>query len=119
MNDPERSCMALARDQYGLLTRPQALAAGMTPKQIRHRLDTGRWEVDHVSVYRLAPVPVTWHQRLLSACLAGGPGAAASHRSAGELWQLDAVPAGLIEITAERRIERPSLIAHRSSLADW
>lgn len=111
--------MNLARRQYGLLSRAQALGAGMTTLQIRHRLDSGRWELDHRKVYRLAPVPDTWHQRLLSACLAGGPGTAASHRSAGELWQLDAVPAGLIEITTPRRIERPPLIAHRSSLAEW
>lgn len=119
MNEPERRCVEIARRQYGLLTRAQALGSGMTTEQIRHRLDTGRWEIDHIAVYRLAPVPDTWHQRLLSACLAGGPEAAASHRSAGELWQLDAVPAGLIEITAPRRIERPPVIAHRSSLAGW
>lgn len=112
-------CAALARDQHGLITRQQALACGLSEEQIRRRVQKGLWIREHDCVYRLAGTPASWRQRLLGACFAGGPGAAASHRAAGQLWQLDAVPAGLVEITSQRRIERPPLIVHRSSLAEW
>lgn len=119
MHDAEVSCAKLARTQHGLVTRAQALDAGMTEEQIRGRVCRGLWIPDHRCVYRFASVPESWHQRLLAACLAGGIGSAASHRAAGELWHLDGVPAGLVEITTPRRIERPPLIAHRSSLDEW
>ena len=119
MNEQERRCIAAARRQHGLITRTQALSFGMTTFTIIRKLETGRWEQVHRGVYRIAGLPDSWHMRLMAACLAGGPGSAASHRSAGELWQLDAIPAGLVEITTPRRIERPPLIAHRSALAEW
>lgn len=119
VNEPEQRCLEIAKGQYGLITRSQALAAGMTTYVINRKIELGRWEVLHRGVYRIAGLPDSWHTRLMAACLAGGPGAAASHRSAGELWQLDAIPAGLIEITTPRRIERAPLLAHRSALGEW
>lgn len=116
---PDARCAAMARDQHGLITREQALGCGLGEDQIRWRLQKGLWMREHDCVYRLAGVPTSWRQRLLGACLAGGPGSAASHRAAGQLWQLDAVAAGVVEITSKRRIERPPLIVHRSSLASW
>ena len=47
----------------------------------------------------MAGAPATWHQRLMAACLVGGPGAVASHRSAGALWGLDGLAPGPIEVT--------------------
>lgn len=35
----------IATRQYGLFTRAQALAAGATPGQVRHRRESGRWQV--------------------------------------------------------------------------
>lgn len=119
MNGPERRCIEIARSQYGLITRSQALSSGLTTFVINRKLSTGRWELVHRGVYRIAGLPDSWHMRLMAACLAGGPASAASHRSAGELWQLDAIPAGLVEITTPRRIERPPLLAHRSALGPW
>ncbi|HVF15082.1 MAG TPA: hypothetical protein VM942_10810 [Acidimicrobiales bacterium] len=40
------------------------------------------------------------------ACLAAGPGAVASHRSAGALWRLDGLEPGRIEVTLPGRGER-------------
>jgi very-short-patch-repair endonuclease len=39
-------------------------------------------------VYVVAGAPPSWHQRLLGACIAAGPTAAASHRAAARLWGL-------------------------------
>lgn len=118
MSSPEQRCVELARTQYGLITRAQALDCGMGRGAIRHRLESGRWQQVHRGVYRIAGLPESWHHRLLAGCLLGGPGSAASHRSAGELWELDAVPAGFLEITTARQIDRPPLIAHRTPLVE-
>lgn len=109
----------MAQDQYGLITREQALTCGLSEEQIRRRVQKGLWIREHDCVYRFAGTPTTWRQRLLGACFVGGPGSAASHRAAGQLWHFDAIAAGLVEITSSRRIERPPLIVHRSSLAGW
>lgn len=50
-------------------------------------------------VYRIAGVPVTWEQRVLAACLLVGPGAVASHSSAGALWRIEGMGPGRPEIT--------------------
>lgn len=115
---PEERCLELASTQYGLITRTQALELGMGSGAIRHRLESGRWHQLYRGVYRINGLPESWHQRLLAGCLLGGPDSAASHRSAGELWELDAVPAGFLEITAPRQIDRPPLISHRTPLAE-
>lgn len=118
MGSPEERCLELAATQYGLITRTQAQELGMGRGAIRHRLESGRWQQVHRGVYRISGLPESWHHRLLAGCLLGGRGSAASHRSAGELWELDAVPAGFLEITTPRQIDRPPLIAHRTPLGN-
>lgn len=89
MAEPELA--ALAGRQEGLVTRPQALAH-LSREQVKHRLATGRLERIRWGVYRFAGTPATPWQELRAACLAGGPSAVASHRSAAALWGLGAVP---------------------------
>ncbi|MEZ5410325.1 MAG: type IV toxin-antitoxin system AbiEi family antitoxin domain-containing protein [Acidimicrobiales bacterium] len=72
--------------QHGLITRPQALVAGLSPDQINRRLRSGTWVREHPSVYRHAAVVPTWESRLLAGCLAAG--GVASHRCAAALWGL-------------------------------
>lgn len=78
------------RNQYGLITRGQAAGRGMTRHQIDHVVAAGEWEQVQRSVYRSTSAPVTSEQKLLAACLAAGPEAAASHLSAA--WLMDFVP---------------------------
>src|SRR5205085_4355145 len=91
---------ATAAQQYGLVTRAQALAIGMSPKAIKRRLAAARWEMVWSDVYRLAGSPQTWRQQLLTAVLAAGDRAAASGESAAALWQLPGFSAGPIEVTS-------------------
>jgi hypothetical protein len=65
-------------------------------------LATGRWRAAGPGVYRIAGTPVTWRSHLLAAVLAGGPGAVASHRSAGALHGLDGCRPGVPEVSVPR-----------------
>jgi hypothetical protein len=103
---PESSAARLARRQYGVLARKQALSVGLSTAGIARRLRSNRWEAVHPGVYRIAGTPRGWHQELMAACLLGGPGTVASHRAAAALWQLDGVRAPLPEISTPRHLRR-------------
>jgi hypothetical protein len=88
----------IAARQEGLVTRPQA-RAHLSRKRLENRLSTGRLVPVRWGVYRYAGAPPTPWQELRAACLAAGPGAVASHRSAAVLWGLPAVVCEQPEIT--------------------
>jgi hypothetical protein len=96
MAEPELA--ALAARQEGLVTRPQA-RGHLTREQLKHRLAIGRLEAIRWGVYRFAGVPATPWQELRAACLAAGPAAVASHRSAAALWGLWPVAPQPLEIS--------------------
>ena len=73
-------------NHYGVISRPEALALGLTAAQVDGRLQGGAWEIAYRGVYRLAGSPRGLLPDLRAALLAGGPGAAVSHRSAAWLW---------------------------------
>ena len=82
---------------------------------IHRRLAADSWQRVHRCVYRLAAAPITRHQQVLAACLAAGPDAAASHRSAGVLWGLP-VPATVTELTipSVRQARLEGVLIHRA-----
>jgi hypothetical protein len=82
----------IAARQYGLVTRAQVRACGLTDRQIVRRLAQGRWIQVAAGVYRLAGAPTTWHQRAFAACLAGPPGSVASRLTAAALHGLSTPP---------------------------
>lgn len=84
----DRALVRLAAAQHGLVTRAEAMNAGLTRIGIRERLGSGRLRALHPGVYVVGGAPDTWHQRMLGACLAAGGLAVASHRSAARLWVL-------------------------------
>ena len=87
MGIDERLIHSCMRKQYGLITRAQALGAGMSRHQIQRQLDRERWRTAAAGVYHNAAVPETPHSRLLAACIAHG--GLASHRSAANLHKID------------------------------
>lgn len=63
------------RRQYDIITRSQALSAGLTPNALHHRLRKGAsWSDVLPSVYMAATGTPTPHQRLMAAQLYGGSG---------------------------------------------
>ncbi|MDQ3659841.1 MAG: hypothetical protein M3454_02020 [Actinomycetota bacterium] len=102
--------------QHGLITREQAILAGLSARQIDLRLRSGVWRRLLPRVYRPAELAATWHQRVMAACLWAGDGAAASHRTAAVLLRMPISGSGKIEISTPRRLERPGLVVHRRAL---
>ncbi|HWC12471.1 MAG TPA: DUF559 domain-containing protein [Acidimicrobiales bacterium] len=116
----ERVTDGIARTQDGLVTLEQARAAGLSARGARRRVELGRWQRSLQGVYRAAGAPRSWRQDLLAACLAAGPEAVASHRSAAALWDLDGIGPGWLELSVSRpRCHRlPGVIVHRSTDLD-
>lgn len=114
--DIDRACAHVSRDQHGVLSLAQARTAGLSLRAIARRLESGRWERLHPGVYRIAGAPASWEQSLIAACLHAGKGAVVSHRAAAALWRLDGVEQGVVELIAPRRIRRPGVVAHQTTL---
>lgn len=82
----------LLKSQWGLISSQQVLALGLSRDAIRWRFKTGEWQHGPATgVYRIASSTHagTWEERLMAACLQGGPDTVASHSSAASLWRLD------------------------------
>lgn len=65
----------LAREQFGVIHRAQALACGMTRSAVAYRIrDGGPWQVVLPGVYVTATGAITLDQRAMAALLHAGPG---------------------------------------------
>ena len=107
----------LAQRQSGIVSRSQALRAGLSTDKIKFRLRSGRWCLMHRGVYVTftgAPGRSAW---LWAAVLSAGPGAALSYETAAELHRLADTPAETIHVTVphDRRISAVEGVSlHRS-----
>jgi Transcriptional regulator, AbiEi antitoxin len=112
----------LARSQSGVVSRSQALRAGISKDMIRFRLASGWWQPMHRGVYAtFTGVPGRPAQRW-AALLAAGPGAAISFETAAELHGLidQGKVTGPIHVTVphERRVVAvEGVCLHRSGRA--
>jgi predicted transcriptional regulator of viral defense system len=107
-----------AESQRGMVTRRQALRAGLTRSAIGTRIGTGRWQRIYPGVLATFSGEPSREALLWAAVLRAGPGAALSHETAAELHGLARKPAQLIHLTvaADRRVEPvPGLAIHRSA----
>ena len=106
----------LLRSQHGVLTRAQALDAGLTDKAIEVKLRSGRWQRLHTGVYATFSGEPPRDSQLWAAVLRAGPGAVLSHQTAAALYGLTVpayrftAPEPMIHVTVpiDRRITRPS-----------
>lgn len=99
-----RGIDAAAARQFGLITRAQATAAGMSAKMISARVTNGTWRREHPGLYRLASSSACWEQDLMAAQLWLGDSAAFSHRTAAALLSLPGGEAFCIDITTTRKM---------------
>lgn len=116
----DRAVAGIAAVQHGLVSASQLQGLGATRQQVRTRLDRGQWRQVDPAVIRIAGLPETWESEVLTAVLAAGKGALASHRTAARLWGIETMRADVVEITIPRgrRYRRPGVIAHQSTDLD-
>ncbi len=88
--------------QAGVISRDQALRAGLTDRQVDHRIHTGEWLRVHPSVYRLAVVVPSAESSVRAASLWLGPTAALTGMAAGWWWELLDEPPATWEFTSRR-----------------
>jgi very-short-patch-repair endonuclease len=89
----------LLERQCGVLSRQQALAAGLSATLIDNRLRSGRWQRLQQGVYAAFSGTPSRDALRWAALLRAGPSAALSHQTAAELHGLTDKPSPLIHIT--------------------
>jgi hypothetical protein len=109
----EAEVMDLARRQHGHVARWQLLGLGVSQGLIAGRLASCAWVAIHKGVYCIGPRRDDPVSRAAAAVLACGSGAVLSHASAASLWGFLPRWSFPLEVTAERRRERPGITAHR------
>ena len=111
----DQELAALATTQGGLVTYRQ-VRDHLSRKQLKSRLASGRLVIVRREVYRHAGVPPTPRQPLRAALLAAGPTAAASHRSAAEIWALPGLVADKPEVVVPwpDRVRLDGVRSHQS-----
>lgn len=117
-NDIPPRLAAIARNQKGVVSRRQALSAGLTRGVIDAKVRSGWWEHVHEGVYKTFTGQLTRDGRLWAAVLHAGPGAYLSHGTAAELNRLMADAPSFIDVTipASRAVRAPKgVIIHRST----
>jgi very-short-patch-repair endonuclease len=110
----EQKLARLASAAHGVVTRAQLLAAGLTPEEIRQRLQSGALLREHRGVYRVGHRAPSVEARYLAAVYACGHGAVLSGRAAAHLLGILGGSPPRPEVTAptERRI--PGVETRRS-----
>ena len=104
----------IAARSHGVVTCGELLAAGVSRREIAHRLATGALLREYPGVYRVGHRAPSVEARFLAAVRACGDGALLSGRAAGHLWGLlkGAAPAPEVIARTERRI--PGVTTRRS-----
>jgi very-short-patch-repair endonuclease len=115
-----QSTHEVMRRQAGVISRAQALACGLTERQIDHRLRTGRWSRLFAGVYVSSDAALTWRARAHAGQLACGPEAVVIGESAAALRALvpERSPVHVaIPTELRRRLGGPHLTVHRLEVA--
>lgn len=99
------ACARLAAGRHGVITRSEALAAGITAQGIYRRTRSGEWARLLPGIYVVGLGHDPWRQSL--SALTKWSGGVASHRSAAALLELDGFDRGPLEISSERRLRPP------------
>jgi hypothetical protein len=110
----------LARYQSGVVTRAQALEAGLPIGVIKFRVSSGRWQQLHLGVYATFTGGAGRGAQLWAAVLSAGPGALLSYETAAELQGLTDKPVQTIHVTIpghRRVLPVQGITMHRSRRA--
>lgn len=117
-NDRDRDLARITERQHGVFDRRVIDELDFTRGERSRRIARGAWTPLYDGVFLLDGVPITWRSRLLGAVLAGGPAAAASHRSGTAVWDLPGGDRRIQELMCRRwrRTKHDGLVVHESEV---
>lgn len=87
-----RTIIEMAESQYGVVSRRQLLAKGVSRGVIQSRQCSGWLSSIYPGTYAVGHTRLTMRGQWMAAVLACGPGASLSHRTAASLWGLAPPP---------------------------
>jgi hypothetical protein len=109
-SDADRAVAAVLRKQGGLITRPQALAAGWTVARLRHRIRTnGPWRAVLPGIYLSTNGPLAAGQREIAAALYAGPNCVLTGPAALRQYGLRVPTTELIDVLVPASAKRQSV----------
>jgi hypothetical protein len=94
----------VAGKQWGVISREQLQACGVSRSGVSRWLAAGRLHVVHRGVYALGHASVPIEGRLVAALLHAGPDAVLSHATAAWWWKLIEEAPTLIEVSSRSRV---------------
>lgn len=114
------ACIKQAAQQYGVITRAQAMRAGLSEAALQRLVLANVWKRVFPATYALW-TPRTrderWRQQLIAGVLWLGEGSAVSHRAAAVIWGLDGIVSAPLEFSTEgrRRPTRDDVFVYRGA----
>jgi hypothetical protein len=111
----------IAGFQDGIVSRKQALEAGLSHEALRSRLTSGRWQGVHPGVIATFTGQLPRRATLWAAVLRAGPGGMLSYHTAAEVDGVLARRSSLVHVTVPQRrhvCPIPGLVIHRSERAE-
>jgi hypothetical protein len=116
--DPDRRAASVAAKQDGAIAHHQALACGLSPRQVEGRVASGRWLRATRGVFVVAGAPDTWRQRAQVARLWSGDDGRLTHLTCAAAYRL-VTPSPLPHLTIPRgRSTRGGVaVVHRGHIA--
>ena len=115
--NPDVEIAGIAARQHGVVTLGQLLRAGVSKDGVTGRVRSGRLHRIHRGIYAVGHPRLSNEGTWLAAVLGCGDGAALSHRSAAELWNLLPAHSGIVDVTVPGsggRRARRGIRLHRS-----
>jgi len=115
------SLRGITSGQAGVVSRQQALHAGLPASTIASKVQHGLWQQLHPGVYGTFTGAVSWEALLWAAVLYAGRGALLSHETAAEVLGLTDRRCPVIQVTvpSSRRVRQPRGVAIHGSSFDY
>jgi very-short-patch-repair endonuclease len=112
----DRIVLGRAEQQYGVVSKRQALRAGLSVDQIKRRTGSGAFEALFPGVFRIAGSPRTGRQRAQAALLWLGDAALISFMTAAALLRLDGCRTRELHVSVPRdnRKRSKTMVTHRT-----
>lgn len=117
---PDAVIATVADSQFGVLSRGQALDAGLSPRQIQFRVTAKRWVTVRRGVYRIVGSSGSLEQLAMGGVLYAGNDALVSHGTAGKLWRIEGARARTVElwVASTKKSDGNGLTIHRGDRLD-